>query len=194
MALIFSPQCDAQDFPRWELSGAFTYYLVGRVPGRSDTTSAHGPQAGVAYSINNYFRIESEFYAGFSNRIIDLTAPPVGSIHYNNKLLLGLVGPEFVFRRPDRKLNFFAHYLTGIGYAMDNQIPITGSPTGIPTTPTVTATSWINAVGSGVDLKLPHQVSFRMLEADWMRNEFPANPRTNWRFVSGFVLRLGEKQ
>ena len=194
LAMVFSPHCDAQDFPRWELSGAFTYYLVGKLPGRTDVPSAHGPQVGLAYSINKYFRIESDFYAGFSNRIIDLTTPPPGSIHYNDKLLVGLIGPEFVLRRPNRKLSYFAHYLTGVGYAMDNQISIFGSPTGIPTAPTVTATSWMNSVGGGVDLNLGHQVSFRMLQADWMRNEFPGNPHTNWRFVSGFVLRLGEKR
>lgn len=194
LALFFSAHCNAQEFPRWELSGGFSYYLVGKTPGRTITTTAHGPQAGLAYSINNYFRIEGEFDADFSKRIMDLAAVPPGFRHYNSKMLLGLVGPEFVFRRPDRKLQVFGHYLTGIAYARDNQVPTAGSPTGISLVPATTGSSWVNAVGSGVDLKFPHQVSFRMLEVDWVRTNFPNNPHSNWRFVTGFVLRLGQRQ
>ncbi len=194
LLLLFSARCDAQDFPRWELSGGFSYYLVGRQPGLTITTTAHGPQVGLARSFTNYFRIESEFDAGFANRIIDLAVPPPGSIHYNSKLLLGLVGPEFVYRRPNRRFSVFGHYLTGIAYARDNQIPITGSPTGISMVPAATDSSWTNALGTGVDLQFPHQVSFRMLEVDWMRTDFPGNPHSNWRFVTGFVLRLGQRK
>ena len=183
--LFFSPFCQAQDFPRWELFGGAQYYLVGRPPTRSITTQGHGPQAGLARSFNNYFRVAGEFDAGFSDRIMDLETLPASSRHHNSKLLLGLVGPEFVYRRPNRKLSVFGHYLTGIAYARDNQLPIE---------PPVTGVSWINALGSGVDLKIPHQVSIRVLEVDWMRTNFPNNPHSNWRFASGFVLRLGRQQ
>ena len=194
LLLFISPLCQAQDFPRWELSGGFSYYLVGRQPGLTITTAAHGTQAGLARSFTNYFRIESEFDAGFANRIIDLTVPPQGWFHYNRKLLLGLVGPEFVYRRPNRRFSAFGHYLTGVAYARDNQIPKTGSPTGISTVPAATDSTWTNALGGGVDWIFPHQVSFRMLEVDWMRTDFPGNPHSNWRFVTGFVLRLGQHQ
>ena len=182
LLLFFSPVCRAQDFPRWELFGGASFYLAGKEPGRTIRTSGHGPKAGLSRSINNYFRITGQFDAYFADRIIDLTAVPSAGRHHNNKLLLGLFGPEFVYRRPNRKLSIFGHYLTGVAYARDNQLPIA---------PAVAAFSWINAVGTGVDLKIPHQVSIRMLEVDWMRNNFPNNPHSNWSFSSGFVLRLG---
>lgn len=192
LLLFFSPFCFAQDFPRWELSGGASYYLVGRQPGQTITTTAHGAQAGLARSFNRYFRIAGEFDVGFANRIIDLAVPPPGWIHYNDKLLLGLVGPEFVYRKPNRKFSVFGHYLTGVAYARDNQIPRTGSPTGLAEVPAVTGSSWLNALGSGLDMKIPHQVSWRVLEVDWMRTDFPNNPHSNWRFATGVVLRLGQ--
>ena len=191
LSLAFSSLCAAQDFPRWEISGAYEYNLIGRVPGRSITVTDHGPQAGIAYSINRWFRIAGQFDAGFGNRIIDLRVLPNGYRHYNDKMLLGLVGPEFVLRKPDRKLNVFGHYLTGVAYAIDNEVPPGGSLTGVSPYPGVTATSWVNDVGGGVDLRLPHQVSFRMLQVDYMRTDFANNPHSNWRFTTGFVLRLG---
>jgi len=194
LLLLFSPLGHAQDFPRWELSGGASYYLVGRQPGQTITTTAHGAQAGLARSFNKYFRIEGQFDVEFSNRIFDLTVPPPGWIHYNSKLLLVLVGPEFVYRKPNRMFSVFGHYLTGVAYNRDNQIPRTGSPTGLAEVPAVTGSSWLNAVGTGLDMKFPHQVSFRVLEVDWMRSDFPNNPHSNWRFATGVVLRLGEHE
>ena len=191
LLLAFSSFCAAQDVPRWEVSGSYEYDIIGRVPGRSITVTDHGAQAGLAYSINRWFRIAGQFDAGFGNRIIDLRVLPPGYRHYNDKLLLGLVGPEFVLRKPDRKLNVFAHYLTGVAYAIDNEVPPGGSPTGISPYPGLTATSWVNDVGGGVDVRLPHQASFRMLQADYMRSDFANNPHNNWRFSTGVVLRLG---
>ena len=196
--LLCSPACRAQGFPRWELFGGPTYYLVGHEPSRTITTTAHGPEASLAHSFNNYFRLTGQFDADFSSRIFDLTTLPPGIRHYNSKLLLALVGPEFVFRRPHRRTSVFGHYLTGIAYDRDNQIPANGptssSLTGMTTVPAVTGSSWVNALGGGMDLKFPHQVSFRMLEVDWLRTNFPNNPHSNWRFVTGVVLRLGEHE
>ena len=189
--LAFSSFCAAQDVPRWEVSGAYEYDLIGTIPGRSITVTVHGAQAGLAYSINRWFRIAGQFDAGFGNRIIDLRVLPPGYRHYNDKLFLGLAGPEFVLRKPDRPLDVFAHYLTGVAYAIDNEIPPDGSLTGLSPFPGLAATSWVNDVGGGVDLRLPHQVAFRMLQADYMRTGFANNPHSNWRFSTGFVLRIG---
>jgi hypothetical protein len=192
LVALFSARCSAQDFPRWEISGAFEYDIIGRVPGRGITVTTHGPEGGLAYSFNRYFRIAGQFDAGFANRIIDLRVLPPGYHHYNDKMLLGFVGPEFVFRRPDRMLQVYAHYLPRIAYARDNEVPPDYStPTGLPIAPAATASSWANAVGSGIDLKFGHQASFRVLEVDYMRTDFPNNPHSNWRFLTGFVLRLG---
>lgn len=192
LCALFAARCGAQDFPRWEITGTFEYDIIGRVPGRSITVTDHGPEAGLAYSFNRYFRIAGQFNAAFGNRIMDLRILPPGYHHYNDKMLLGFVGPEFVFRKPDRMLQVFGHYLTGISYARDNEVPPDyNTETGLAFAPAVTSSRWVNAVGSGLDLKFGHQTSFRVLEVDYMRTDFPNNPHSNWRFLSGFVLRLG---
>jgi hypothetical protein len=193
LILLFSPVLGAQDFPRWQIFGGVMNYNVGTVPGRTLVTAGHGPEAGLAYSFNRHFRLAGEFDAGFGKRIIDLRVVTPAYGHYNSKLLNGLVGPEFVFRNPNRKLNMFAHYLTGIAYARDNEILLAGTDTGFAIAPAATSFSWINGLGGGMDVKIPHQVSFRVVQLDWFRTNFPGNnPHNNWRIATGFVLRLGE--
>jgi len=178
LILGFSTALAAQDAPQWEIFGGYSYYLAG---GRTNT---HGIHISAARNVTDYFGVVSEFSAHFGDEVVVLTPVPPGGMKVNGKELLALFGPRITFRK-FKRVDLFTHYLIGLAYARDNQVPVR---------PTVSDTTWAYGVGFGVDLKSRKRLSIRLIQGDWITTHFPqANQEAqdNWRISTGLVLRLG---
>ena len=180
--------------PRWELMAGNTAYLVGgefapymangEIGPQPGEILTEGFQAGLSRSIKSYFRVTSEFNGVFGKGTIAVEHLPYGAQYKNGGEFMALFGPEATVRT-QKQFDFFAHYLIGLAYGWDNQVPAV---------PNNTFTSWIYGMGVGVDLKTGHRLAIRLIEADWITSHFPKqdfDAEDNWRFTTGLVLRFG---
>ena len=181
--------------PRWELMGGYTHYLAGGEFANLDSTGApignpgelpaDGFQIGLSRSIKSYFRVTGEFNGLWGKEIITVGHLPYGG-HYNTgSEYMALFGPEATVRTLSR-FDFFGHYLIGFSHGTDNQAPAVANNT---------FTTWVYAIGFGVDLKTHHRFAIRLGEADWVISHFPTqdfNAEDNWRFTTGLVFRFGQ--
>ena len=189
VALIFfglAANASAQDIPRWELFGGYAQDLAGAGIAGEGQLRSNGMQVELTRVVTNYFRITGQFNAQFADHVVNIAPPPPpGGEHVNSKELLGLFGPEATYRSLKR-FDIFGHFLVGLAYGRDNEIP---------KIPTATYTTWAYALGGGVDLKLSRRVSARLLGFDWITTHFPVNSpeaQDNWRLDGGFVFHLGK--
>jgi opacity protein-like surface antigen len=176
----------AQDIPKWELYGGYSEDLAGAgLPGQKQLPT-NGVQAELARVVTSYFRISGQFNAQFADHVVNIAPPPPpGGMHVNSKELLGLFGPEATYRGL-RRFDIYGHFLMGVAYGRDNEFP---------KIPTATYTTWAYALGGGLELKLGHRVSARLIGFDWITTHFPVNSpeaQDNWRLTGGFVFHLGK--
>lgn len=183
LIVCLAASASAQDAPKWELFGGYSQYLAGGGLAGEKQLPTNGVQVEFDWVVTSYFRITGQCNAQFADHVVDLAPLPPGGMHVNSKELLGLFGPEATYRRLKR-FDFFGHYLIGVAYGRDNQVP---------PIPTATFTTWAYALGGGADLKLGRRVSIRLAEWDWITTHFPVNSpeaQDNWRFASGFVFHF----
>ena len=175
----------AQNIPKWELYGGYSEYLAGGgIPGEKELPT-NGMQVELDRVVTRYFRVTGQFNAQFADHVVNLAPLPPGGMHVNSKELLGLFGPEATYRALKR-FDIFGHFLIGVAYGRDNQVPVI---------PTATYTTWAYGPGGGVDIKLGRRVSARLFGFDWITTHFPVNSpeaQDNWRLSSGFVFHLGK--
>lgn len=174
----------AQELPPWELFGGYSEDLAQSGTGVGQLPS-NGVQVELARVVTSYFRVSGQFNAQFADHVVDIAPPPPpGGKHVNSKELLGLFGPEATYRGLHR-FDFYGHFLIGLAYGRDNEVP---------KIPTATYTTWAYAVGCGSELKINRRVSARLLGFDWIVTHFPVNSpeaQDNWRITGGFVFHLG---
>jgi hypothetical protein len=184
--LGLAASASAQDIPKWELYGGYSEDLAGAgLPGERQLPT-NGVQAELARVVTSYFRISAQFNAQFADHVVNIAPPPPpGGSHINSKELLGLFGPEATYRGL-RRFDIYGHFLMGVAYGRDNEFP---------KIPTATYTTWAYALGGGLELKLGHRVSARLIGFDWITTHFPVNSpeaQDNWRLTGGFVFHLGK--
>jgi hypothetical protein len=66
-----------------------------------------------------------------------------------------------------------------------------------PTAPDSSASSFAAKVGGGLDLKVSHHVSIRLVEANWLRTQLPnatANVQNDLELGGGIVFHTGARQ
>ncbi len=184
IAFGLATSLSAQSLPKWELYGGFSEYLAGGgIPGEFQLPT-QGPQVEFDRVITSYFRVTGQFNAQFADHVVNIAPLPPGGKHVNSKELLGLFGPEATYRALKR-FDIYGHYLIGVAYGRDNQVPVI---------PTATYTTWAYALGGGLDIKLGQRVSFRPIGFDWVTTHFPVNApeaQDNWRLTTGFVFHFG---
>lgn len=185
LILGMAASASAQSLPKWELYGGYSEDMTGAGVAGQNQLPTNGAQVELARVVTNYFRVTGQFNAQFADHVVNIAPqPPPGGEHVNGKELLGLFGPEATYRGL-KKFDIFGHYLIGLAYGRDNQVPVI---------PTATYTTWAYAVGGGLDLKLGRRVSARLLGFDWITTHFPVNSpeaQDNWRLTGGFVFHFG---
>ncbi len=179
----------AQSLPKWELYGGYSEDLAGAGVAGQKQLPTNGVQVEFDRVVTSYFRVTSQFNAQFADHVVNIAPPPppppVGG-YVNGKELLALFGPEATYRGMKR-FDIFGHYLIGLAYGRENQVPVI---------PTATYTTWAYALGGGLDMKLGRRVSARLIGFDWITTHFPVNSpeaQDNWRLTGGFMFHFGGK-
>jgi len=175
----------AQEFPRWECFGGFSYANVGL-----------GPQANLFGPVSkNYFGIHLAVnfnpYRNFSVVLTDLGIQSRGSRipppfrHSNNEVdtSQALFGPELKIR--SRKANGFAHALVGV---TNTRLVETDS---FGTSDLVRRTNLAMGFGGGLDINVKPRLAIRVFQADYVPTRLGGKWQNDFRLSVGVVFRFG---
>ena len=175
----------AQEFPRWECFGGFSYANVGL-----------GPQANLFGPVSrNYygFHLGVNFnpYRNFSLVLTDLGIQSRGSRmpppfrNSNNSVVTSqaLFGPELKIRT--RKATGFAHALVGF---TNTRLVETDS---FGTIDLVRRTNLALGFGGGLDINLKYRLAIRVLQADYVPTRLQGKWQSDFRVSMGVVFRFG---
>jgi len=132
--------------------------------------------------------LSAEFYHG-----LGMTAS-VGGSHASNirdsgvnlTMVTDLFGPRYAWTIPSGKITLFGQGLIGEAHGVDGAFLSSAG-----------ALSSYNAfalqTGGGVDWRLSRRFAARLIQADWLRTQFPnagTNVQNNLRIGTGIVFRL----
>jgi len=165
-----------------EIFGGYSYLRSDTGPG----FNANGWEGSLTGNFNRFFGLEVNL-----------------SDHYNSPLPLNtgysndfsfLFGPHFAFRGVP-KVTPFAHVLVGgtRGEAVF-AVPPPPCPAGVTCTLPGPAqeheTAFTTAVGGGLDVQAARFVWIRIIQVDYLREQFTSNPQNDARLSFGIVLRF----
>ena len=159
----------AQDFPRGELFGGYSY-------NRSDGANFNGWGASITENVNPTFGIKGDFSGHYMTKSSN-------GYKVENWLHTVALGPQISMRASDSFSGFF-HGLVG---ATNRRLKTT--PASAPESDSHTVFALI--FGGGVDMKVSKSVAFRVLQVDYMLNRSQGETLNNFRFSAGFVYRFG---
>lgn len=192
----------AQEFPRWEIGGNYSYARF--IPSRDARTpySLNGGGGSLDVNINEFLGFKMDLQ-GYKSTTREFSIPAStnfpsgaqGSI--SGDLFTYLFGPQIKVRA--HGFHPFAHLLFGgahsnvYGNAYKTICqPIVG---GCAFKGSPASDAFAMVVGGGVDIPLTHAISFRPAEADYMlthfTNQFANNVQNNFRYSAGVVFTLG---
>jgi opacity protein-like surface antigen len=172
----------AQETPRVEISGGYSYVRANLNTPNGCCFNMHGGSGSVAFNLNRWFGAVAEVGVYHSGNVLgsgaDLTV-----VNY-------LFGPRLSYRKHER-LTPFAHVLLGGGHAGGTLY--TGTTTAPGPGPN---NAFVMAAGGGLDVKVSPHVAVRVFQADYLFSKFlnGVNDRQNsFRLTAGVVFRLGSR-
>ena len=159
----------AQDHPKAEVFGGYSYLRVNPGQGVSGENFPGGWHASLAGNVNNWFGIAGDFTGHYKK----IAGVRVNSHSY-------MVGPRISYRN-NEKVTPFAHVLfggvrAGGGGSSENAFAV--------------------ALGGGVDAKINDRFAFRVVQFDYVLTRFdgPVSLTTanqhNFSFSTGIVFRF----
>jgi len=159
----------AQDYPKGEAAGNYTYIRINPGSGASHIDCQGGGGSG-AYSLNNYLGVVGEFSG------CKWTGLPAGlSAH----TITYLFGPRVTYRGYGR--------LEPFGEALFGGAHDSASGGGA----TITDNAFAMALGGGVDYKWKPNLVIRFVQADYFYTKFGNTHQNNLRLQAGIVYRFG---
>jgi outer membrane immunogenic protein len=132
--------------------------------------------------------LSAEFYHGLG------IAASVGGVHVGNihgsgvdlTTITTVFGPRYTWTTPSGRIALFGQGLIGEAHGLGGVFP---STVGVLSNYNTFALQ----AGGGVDWRLSRHYAARLIQADWLRTEFPnagANVQNNLRLGAGIVFRL----
>jgi hypothetical protein len=194
----------ADDMPKWELSGDYTYMQYNPTVTGFQSRAFNGGGGQAQYNFNRYFGIKGDFQGyGSTQWTVNVTSPigtnigiiPIGTYKSNANMFTYMFGPTAGIHT--HHFNVFGEVLFGgsntNGYAtlyndlIVNGGKLSGSGTQHPFT---------MAVGGGVDVPAGKHVAFRLGELDYVltryTNIFTAtHNQNNFRYLGGIIFTFG---
>ncbi len=192
----------AQEFPRVELGGDYSFARFSPNAAYTQGHSLNGGGGSVTVNINEYLGLQADLqgYQATTNGFTipaGLSFPGGASGNASGDLFTYMFGPQIKIRA--HRLNPFVHVLFGAAHSnvyanAFKQIcqPIVGGCT-FRTSPAEDA--FAMAFGGGIDIPIGHVVSFRPAEIDYLltrfTNQFANSNQNNFRYSAGLVFSFG---
>jgi opacity protein-like surface antigen len=178
VVLALSLAAVAQDFPRAEINGRYSFMRV---------------QTG---SPNSFSSVNSSGFGGGFNFNFTRNVGIVADVSYamvtkptrsDDRVTSFLFGPEFKYRSETR-FSPFGHFLVGAMHHGDNYV--LGTPL-VPTVVTPAESKWAYGFGGGVDARITDHFSARAVQVDYLRSHFLDYHQSYFRLSMGIVVKLG---
>ena len=194
----------ADDMPKWELTGNYTYLQYNPTVTGFQSRAFNGGGGQVQYNFHKGFGIKGDFQGyGSTQWTVNVTSPigtslgiiPVGTYKSNANMFTYMFGPTFGIHT--HHFNVFGEVLFGgsntNGYAtLYNEViagggKLSGGGTQHPFT---------MAVGGGIDLNAGKHLAFRLGEFDYVLTRYTnaftsTNNQNNFRYLGGIVFKFG---
>jgi opacity protein-like surface antigen len=164
----------AQESPKYEVFGGYGY--VRPEGGQANLSGWH---TSVASNMNNWFGIAMELSGQYGSQTLSIpdSSGQITRVKASVDFHSLSFGPRFTYRKNER-LSPFAHVLVGIARGNWKR----------PASVAGEETSFGAAVGGGFDTKITEHVSFRMIQAEYVRTHFGTTPEKNFRIATGFLF------
>jgi hypothetical protein len=123
---------------------------------------------------------------GIAANVTGSHAASIGSSGVPLSLVTATLGPRYRWHS-GHKISIYGEALVGEAHGFDSTFPAPGGSQS-------TANSFAVQLGGGVDLRLNHRFSVRLIDAGWLRTQLPNSTDTiqnTLRVGAGFALRFG---
>lgn len=177
------PSTHAQDAPKWEIFGGYTYMRANIVV-TGTQFNMNGGSGSVAYNLTNWFGLVGDFGVTHSGT--------TGTQPFSLTVTTYEFGPRVSWRN-HTKLTPFVQVLIGGGHAGGS---LYTSSLGSGLAPLGTSNDFNFTAGGGVDWKINHGFSVRLAQAEYLHTQFANannNSQGNFRLSTGVVFTFGKQ-
>jgi len=186
MLLLFPLRAMAQETPTAEFFGGYSYFH------RESGDNLNGWNASIAANLNKWFGLVADFsghYDSSSSRF-QISQPGFPLISTSSetttRLHTFMMGPRFSYRK-NEKITPFAHILLGAA-RLHNGFDATFS--GGHTSFSFNSTRFSGAVGGGLDVRLSKLLALRVVQAEYVFQDFGSSNHNHARVSVGLVFRF----
>ena len=182
-ALTAAPSAKAQDAPKWEVFGGYTY-MHSNIVVSGTTFNMNGGSGSVAYQLTDWFSLVGEFAVTHQGAV---AAKP-----FSLTVTTYEFGPRVSWRNHTH-LTPYGQVLFGGGHAGGS---LYTSSLGAGLAPLGSSNDFNFTAGGGVDWKLNHGFSVRLAQAEYLHTQFANavnNSQSNFRLSTGVVFTFGQK-
>jgi hypothetical protein len=194
-----TPRVESDRTPRVELFLGYSRFGVG-LNSTSGTAGnrmvgLNGGTASLAYNFNRFFALAADV-GGYDDSQLQLTGTGANqprTVNSSGTAFTYLGGPRFTVGRQHR-VSLFVQALAGGVHA---SAVIVSNCTGAACTALPSQNAFAMTGGGGVDVRLTHLLSLRLVQAEYMRTRFAAVPsgvsasQNDLRLSAGLVFRFG---
>jgi opacity protein-like surface antigen len=177
LMLIFAGVASAQDTPKAEVFGGYSYIHVSE---NSFGANLNGGSASLSYNPNSWLGLVGDF-GGYHG------GPSFG----NGDVYSYLFGPKIAFRRG--RITPFVQTLFGGAHASGSGNTCLAArvrPEGTSCTTSVSENSFAMTVGGGLDWNATEHIGVRLIQAEYLLTDFVSTRQNNARISAGVVFRF----
>jgi opacity protein-like surface antigen len=181
-ALASAPSAKAQDTPKWEVFGGYTYMHANIVINNS-TFNMNGGSGSVAYHLTDWFALVGD--VGITHQGAVAAKP------FSLTITTYEFGPRVIWQNHSH-ITPYAQILIGGGHA-SGTLYTTSLGTGLA--PIGASNDFNFSAGGGVDWKIKHNFSVRLAQSEYLHTQFPNGvnaSQSNFRLSTGVVFAFGK--
>jgi len=182
-ALTSAPSAHAQDTPKWEVFGGYTY-MHSNIVITNSTFNLNGGSGSAAYHVTDWFALVADLGVTHQGAV---AAKP-----FSLTITTYEFGPRVIWHNHTH-LTPYAQVLMGGGRATGT---LYTSSLGTGLAPIGSSNDFNFSAGGGVDWKINHGFSVRLAQAEYLHTQFPNNvnaSQSNFRLSTGVVFSFGKK-
>jgi outer membrane immunogenic protein len=182
-ALGSAAPAQAQDAPKWEIFGGYTYMRANIVVSGTQF-NMNGGSGSFAYNLTNWFGLVADLGITHSGTVA--TQP------FSLTITTYEFGPRVSWRN-HTKLTPYGQVLIGGGRATGT---LYTNSLGSGLAPLGQSNDFNFTAGGGVDWKINHGFSVRLAQAEYLHTQFPNahnNTQSNFRLSTGVVFSFGQR-